>query len=200
MKYQTAYDLAVAELLRADPAERALAAGGSYDPASRSLTLTLCGRRLTFRYDSACLAWADTGQAFDLSPGEVAVLHYLVKANGKKPAGDLVPYRELWGAATQSGPFVDRSEQALAESYGAAPEAVLARAKSLGTEAIAGNGDARLDILVLPHIPVSVLLYGPDEDFPAGAKILFDSVINDYLPTEDVTWVAELVSGKLRAD
>ncbi len=198
-KYALALDQAVAELLKLDPAEVARLAGGSYDPETRAVTIRYCGRPVGCRFADGALTWSDTGEAFD-PVASIPLLHYLVNARGGQPTGELLPYRELWGAKTQSGPFVDRPSAALAEEYGRAPEAVLARARAMGAEIIEKFGDVRLDIRVFPNLPVAVLLYAADEEMPAGVTFLFDAVIREYLHTEDTAWVAEMLAERLSAE
>lgn len=196
-KYHIAYDLAADELQRSDPEEKARLAGGEYDPATRSLTIKLAQRPVSFLYDDSRMIWGDTGLDFDKNPGEIAIIHYLVNAGGDRPGGEFVPYRGLWGAGAQSGPFINRPEALLAEAFAADPAAMLARAQAIGAETENKNGDAEVTASIFPHIPVMVMLYGADEELPAAANFLFDSVISRYLPTEDISWVADFMASLL---
>lgn len=190
--------LAAAELATLDPDERARRAGGFFDAEGRRLILKFMGRPVFFDYGRSELLWGDSGEVFE--PLEsVAVLHYLVNAAGDQPTGELLAYRDLWGAGAQSGPFIDRPEKILAESFGADPEGLLRRARALAASVTEKYGDLRLDLTVLPFLPLTVLLYAPDEELPAGAKILFDGVTSRYLPTEDAVWLAEYVAVQLAA-
>ena len=199
-KYHIAYDEAAAELQLRDAKQTARLAGGVYDPATRSLTIKLAHRPVSFHYDDSRMVWRDTGLDFDKHPGDIAIIHYLVNAGGDQPGGDFVPYRGLWGAGAQSGPFIDRPEASLAEAFAADPAAVLARARGIGADIEDKNGDAEVTVSIFPHIPVRVMLYGADDELPAEAKFLFDSVISRYLPTEDITWVADFMAWLLVSD
>ena len=196
-KYTTAVEMAKAELLKADPALIARKAGGDYRDGL--LTLTLCGRPVALDWATGALRFDDDGQAID-TIGAVPILHYLLQATGNDPSGELLPYRELWGANLQSGPFIDRPEKQLTARYTEAPELVLANAGRLQAAVIGRDGDFRLDIRVFPKAAVTILLYAADDELPAGAKILFDSVIKEYLPTEDTIWVAEYLAEELTKD
>ena len=195
-QYNLSVELATAELLKLDPRQTAANAGGIFDADKRLLKLKFMDRHLVFDYSRSALFWGDSGEEFD-PVASVAVLHYLVNAKGDQPTGDLLAYRDLWGAGTQSGPFIDRPEKLLAEKYGAIPDLILSRAEELSDAVVEKYGDLRLDIYVLPHLPLTVLLYAADEDLPAGAKILYDSVTSRYLPTEDCVWLAEYVAERL---
>lgn len=190
MKYNPAVDLARTELLKADPAEVARKSGGLYDPGLNRVTVQVGDLRASFDFGTGELIW--TGDRVVDPMAAVPVLHYLLQASGSPPTGDFRPYRDLWGAKAQSGPFIARPEAQLAAAYEANPAAVLARARNLGAEVQEeASGDARVEIAFLPQIPLAVMLYAADEDFPAEAKILFDAVVSEYLPTEDTIWLAE---------
>ena len=193
-KYVTAVELARAELQKADPAEIARKAGADYQDGE--LTMVVCGRPVALKWATGELRHGDDGQVID-TIWAVPVLHYLLQATGNDSAGELLPYRDLWGANLQSGPFIDRPEKQLIDAYTQSPEGVLANARRLGAAIIGRDGDYRVDIRVFPKVPVTVLLYAPDDDFQAGAKILFDSVIREYLPTEDTVAVADRVAEEL---
>lgn len=190
MKNSPAAAMARSELLRADPAEVARKSGGLYDPGLKRVTVQVCDLRASFDFGTGELIW--TGDRMVDPVAAVPVLHYLLQASGAPPTGDFRPYRDLWGAKTQSGPFIARPEAQLAAAYGADPAALLTRARTLGAEVKEeSSGDARIELAFLPKIPMALLLYTADEDFSAEAKILFDAVISEYLPTEDTIWLAE---------
>lgn len=196
-KFTTSYELAAQALAKADPEKVARLAGGVYDPAKRSITIDMCARPVAYLLDEQALIWADTGEDFAETPADIPVLHYLQNAGGAQPTGELLPYRELWGANAQSGPFISRHEAHLAEKYGSDPGAVLAAAARLNGKIIEKSGDARIDVMFFPNVPMVVTLFGADEELPAEAKFLYDAVIREYLPTEDSICVAEVLARRL---
>lgn len=189
-------EMATADLLKLNPLETAARAGGLFDSQRQLLIIRFFDRPLAFDYGRQALIWGDSGEEFD-PLDSIAVMHYLVNARGDQASGKLLAYRELWGAKAQSGPFIDRPEKMLAENYGQAPAAIINKAKELGAEVTEKYGDARLDLKVLPRLPICVLLYAADEELPAGAKILYDEVAGRYLPTEDCAWLADYVARRL---
>lgn len=189
-------EMAAADLTKLDPEETARRAGAFFDSGRRILTLRFMGEPVSFDYGRSKLIRGGSGEDFDPT-ASIAVLHYLLKARGDRPTGQLVAYRDLWGAGAQSGPFIDRPEKLLAEKFEENPALIVERAGALGAEITEKYGDVRLDVPVLPNLPLTVLLYAPDEELPAGAKILYDAVTEFYLPTEDAAWLAEYTAERL---
>jgi hypothetical protein len=52
-------------------------------------------------------------------------------------------------------------------------------------------------IKAFPRVPLTVVLWKGDEEFPAAASILFDSSITDYLPVEDIIELSETTVWRL---
>ena len=196
-KFTTSYELASQALTQADPEKVARLAGGDYDPVKRAITIEMCARPISYLLDRQVLVWADTGEDFLETPADIPILHYLQNAGGAQPTGELLPYRELWGANAQSGPFIARHEARLAEKYGSDPGAVLAAAGRIKARVTEQSGDARIEIDFFPNVTMAAALYAPDEELPAEAKILYDAVIKEYLPTEDAIGVAEILTKRL---
>lgn len=65
-----------------------------------------------------------------------------------------------------------------------------------GKEVCAGSvdfGDASLQLLPLPRIPVTLILWLHDEEFPARADLLFDSSCEMQVPI-DIVWSLAMLS------
>ena len=54
-------------------------------------------------------------------------------------------------------------------------------------------GDHSVSLLALPKVPVSLILYEGDDEFPPEANILFDKSISLILSAEDTAWLAGMV-------
>ena len=54
-------------------------------------------------------------------------------------------------------------------------------------------GDAAYSFRILPRLPVAVLLWKGDEEFPPEGNILFDKNISNILSAEDIAWLAGMV-------
>ena len=58
-------------------------------------------------------------------------------------------------------------------------------------------GDVGVKIQAFPFVPLALVLWRGDAEFPAEGSILFDSSVSKYLPVEDMVILAETVVWKL---
>jgi hypothetical protein len=54
-------------------------------------------------------------------------------------------------------------------------------------------GDACLRLFPFPRVPVTMILWRADEEFPARADMFFDATCEQHLPT-DVIWSTAMTS------
>jgi hypothetical protein len=171
----------------------ALAAGtGDYRLASfgRLFTVHPVERRIA-SFDSGGTSFLERhGDLLRLS-----LLWYLVKATGDRPGGALVnparlPGGDLFARGTHVLPL-----DALAALYTNRPEAFLAAGAALGGRP-APCGDVAVELPALPKIPVTLLLWRADDEFPARADLLFEATAPRHLPT-DVLWAIAMLSVQL---
>ncbi len=52
----------------------------------------------------------------------------------------------------------------------------------------AGHGDASLILYPLPRVPITLILWLEDEEFPARADLLFDSTCDLQIGLSDIVW------------
>ena len=58
-------------------------------------------------------------------------------------------------------------------------------------------GDMSFQIPVLPFVPIIVVIWIKSDEFPPRCTILFDKSASNYLPTEDLAYLGELLSRRL---
>lgn len=122
----------------------------------------------------------------------LSILWYLVGAKGIPLSGRLVrPDHIRGGHLFFRGTHVLPLER-LAETYGKDLEGFLLRGSLLGAER-QNLGDASLRLFPLPRVPVTVILWAEDEEFPARADVLFDSTCEHHLPI-DIVWSVAMMS------
>jgi hypothetical protein len=129
---------------------------------------------------------------------QVLILHYLQADWPAGVSGEWVAYREIPGAAFYFGAFVKRAVDPLKKVFGQNAAAFGGAAGRLGGAPV-DAGDMGFEFRVFPKVPVRVILYAGDEEFPPEAGILFDRSIGGMLSPEDVAWMAGMLVYRLIA-
>jgi hypothetical protein len=121
-----------------------------------------------------------------------SVLSYLLNAKEIPLSGRLIKPENIRG-----GEFFFQGSHMLpldkvAEKYGNDKEGFITRGKEL-TGRLLGYGDASFELLPLPRMPVTLILWLTDEEFPARLDILFDSTCEIQVPL-DIIWSTGMMS------
>ena len=127
------------------------------------------------------------GYFFDL-----ACLWYLGKARNKSLSGKLVSPASLSGGEIfQKGTHVLPLDQ-IALKYGKDIEGFYRRGLELGGMQLE-HGDASLLLHPFPRVPVTIILWAEDDEFPARADMFFDASCEQHLPM-DVIWSTSMTT------
>ncbi len=129
---------------------------------------------------------------------QVLILHYMSATDIPQATGHWISYREIPGAAFYFGAFIKRAVEPLKEVFGQNLSDFSRAAGELQAIEI-DSGDAAFEFKVLPAVPLQLILWTGDEEFPAEANILFDSTIGQILSPEDAAWLAGMVVYRLMA-
>ncbi len=128
---------------------------------------------------------------------KILILHYLATAEGVPVQQKPISFKELPGGAIYIGPFTNRAIRPLVSVFGDNPAELLEVGRELGgTKTDLGDVSVRID--AFPHVPVTLVLWQGDEEFPPSGNILFDVSASHYLPTEDYAVLASLVVYELK--
>lgn len=129
----------------------------------------------------------------------IVILHYLLTATGRPLTGEAVDFRQLVGGEGYLPNFERRAAARLAAEFGQDPERFIRCGLKIGGRQVA-LGDAAIRVSVFPRVPVTMILWRGDDEFPPSAKYLFDRSISDYLPTEDVVAICQQLVNILRME
>lgn len=186
-------------LAASDPAMVCIRSGAAYDSACRIYRLLSFGQVISVHPGERQFAGLDPeGAALLERCGPffpLTVVWYLLRATSGTPVGRLVntgrlPGGDLFAKGTHVLPL-----DALAEKYGERPETFLAAGAALGGRLV-GYGDAAIELPALPKVPVTLILWTADDEFPARADLLFDATAPRHLPT-DVLWAVAMLALQL---
>ncbi|MCX5653332.1 MAG: DUF3786 domain-containing protein [Planctomycetota bacterium] len=162
-----------------------------YDAAGQAYVVPLCGQPMRI-LSAAKRVEGPGGPAGFFEP--MLAVQYLLMAQDEPPAGEWVNPR-----AIPSGDFFfrrphDFPTERLEEAFGDRPEAFCKAAEKIGGRPVAA-GDAAYEFAALPRVPMTVILWQTDEEFPARVQMLVDRAAHRQLPL-DALWVLSNVLAK----
>jgi hypothetical protein len=111
---------------------------------------------------------------------QLCILAYLINAQNIPLAGKLVAGNSLPG-----GQFFFKGQhglptQKLEETFGDNPETLYKASSQLNAEKCE-FGDASISLYILPRLPLTIVIWGRDEEFEARTSILFDQTAASHL-------------------
>ena len=135
----------------------------------------------------------------------ILLLHYLLTADAAPEAGRWVTFRELPDGLFYAQAFAAHAEAPLAAMVAESEsddevDRRIRRFRERGANIGSVDldlADAALRLQALPRVPVAVLLWKGDDEFPSQARILFDGSAHHYLPTEDLAGMGEWLAHQL---
>jgi hypothetical protein len=125
---------------------------------------------------------------------EITWLWYLVRSQDFGLTGRQLKPEQLKGGHHFFKGAHELPLKALAEKFGSDAEAFLATGRELGGKVLS-FGDASVEIFPVPRVPVDLILWRGDDEFPARADLLLDSSCELQLPL-DIIWSAAVMSVK----
>jgi len=127
---------------------------------------------------------------------KILILHYFNRAKGTPLTNKVIAYKELPEGTIYSPTFSKRAIKPVLDYFGKEPAQLIDVAQKLGGHRT-DYGDVAVTINAFSHVPITLVLWQGDEEFPPNGNILLDSTIPDYLSTEDITVLCETISWKL---
>jgi len=194
--HELAYKLGCEQLAGiTDIEEQCRKSGAKYIRAEKSVVIDYLNE--TYR-----ISVADGKVALTGAEGEVPmrdkllILHYFTQAKGTPLTNTLITFKELVDGINYYPTFYKRAIQPIVNQFGKEPHRLPDVAEVLGGHK-ADYGDIAVTINAFKHVPITPVLWRGDEELSPEGNIMFDSTISDYLPTEDITVLCEIIAWKL---
>lgn len=172
------------EMLAAlDPEEVCKRTGAEYISSTKEFRIRVWGKDVTV-CPAECRIEA-SGPATDTAHEYLYlfILYYLILAKPIRPLGEWVSQKDLaGGAAFFRGPHTLPTDR-IVSRYDRDIAGFKKRAQALGGIPLE-MADAAYVFHITPNIPVAVLFWLGDEDFPSESVLLFDRTIEDQLPLD----------------
>jgi len=129
----------------------------------------------------------------------IVAAYYFLHAGQGDLAGNWVSYRDFKDGAFFHASFSQLVEQKIARDFSGRLEDLDRAAEGLdGRPLSAGLGGDRCYLFpALPKVPLALIFYDRDEDFPSSAKVLFDSSAPLFLDMECLAVLGMILSDSL---
>jgi hypothetical protein len=186
--YRRAYEIAKEELQNQNPHHVCRASGALCIEKDKQLT----GIMLMFLNRPVTIGWPDVTfqeESHEEIPikHKILMLHYLNGASTRDLTGDLVSYNDIPSARFYIDAFNRRAKYPLVRTFGEYPDRLPPLAEELYGATTSSLGDVSVQIQALPKVPITLVIWKGDEEFPSEGTILFDSSIKDILSAEDIS-------------
>jgi hypothetical protein len=196
--YKQARELGIKQLLDKNPDLVAGFSGAQIDRTKEgrvSLSFAFSNRKVR-------ITWPDFQFQVEKSKEELPIqqqillLHYLHGACtsiGASPEGEWISFQEVPDGRFYLDAFNKRAKIPLVQAFGAKPELMVELAAEVYGAKPFDQGDFSVVIKPLPLVPVALILWKGDEDFPPEGTLLFDKTVPKILSAEDIAWLAGMV-------
>ena len=127
---------------------------------------------------------------------QILYLHYLCGAwfsKGAKATGVWISFQEIPDGRFYMDAFQRRAKNPMVMTFGEKPDLLLKVATELYGAVPFNQGDVSVVVTALPLVPIALILWKGDEEFPPEGNILFDRSVIGVLSAEDVAWLSGMV-------
>ena len=167
--------------------------------------LALVRRDLGGRMRDGVLVMPCLGREFEISSdGEIRshghitpwtkilLLHYINTHGMADLSGTWVSYSELKSGMVKASSFLRECEDPLRELFDAESDKTAAALEKLGAERSSEFPTPNAwKLYLLPKVPVIVLYWPEEDEFPSKVKILFDQIADRFLDAESLMFLLE---------
>ena len=191
-----AYKIACEKLAGiADIASQCRKSGARYLPEEKAVTLEQLNRAYRVSFPDHEVSLVNSEEAVPVRD-KILILHYFTRAKGTPLTGRIITYKELHEGINYYPTFFKRAIDPIINHFRDKPQKLLDAAETLGGHK-SDYGDIAVTIDAFPYVPLTIVLWYGDKELPPDGNIMFDSTISDYLPTEDITVLCEVISWRL---
>ena len=195
--YNLAFKLAGEQLAEVDIKEQCRKSGADYKRVGSREIIIIEFLGQPYQVSLPDIEISPVGGGAEISISDkILILHYLTLASGIPLSGKPIAFQELPKGASYLRTFTKRSVAPLMKHFGGEPGRLVKVAGKLGGQKV-DYGDAAVKIDGFKLVPVTLVLWGGDEEFPPRGNILFDSTISEYLSTYDITVLCDAIVWRL---
>jgi hypothetical protein len=193
--YKKAVELGKKELKGKNPKRVGDLSGAGFEADSNGnavLTIGFLNREVSITWPDLKIAFMDSGEELPIQQ-QVLLLHYLNGSKGSRVTGEWIAYQEVPDGKFYLDAFLRRAKNPMVQGFGNQPELLVKMATEVYGARPLDQGDLSVSVQALPMVPVALILWKGDEEFPPEGTILFDRSISDILSAEDIAWLAGMI-------
>lgn len=196
--YELAYKMASEQLAKiADIEQQCLKSGAHYQTtdSQKAIIVEYLNQSYKVTLPDVEISLLDSEAEVPLRD-KILILHYLTLAQGTPTANKMITYKELPEGSNYLPTFSKRAIKPLADHFGNEPHRLIDAAAKLGGRKV-DYGDVAVTINAFRRVPITLVLWQGDAELPPEGSIIFDATISDYLSTEDINVLCEIIAWKL---
>jgi hypothetical protein len=193
--YKKAVELGKKELQDKNPKRIGGLSGAEFEADSNGnavLTMDFLNRKVSITWPDLKIAFSDSGEELPIQQ-QVLLLHYLNGSKRSLLTGEWIAYQEVPDGRFYLDAFLRRAKHPMVQGFGNQPELLVNLATEVYGARPLDQGDLSVIVQALPMVPVALILWKGDEEFPPEGTILFDRSISDILSAEDIAWLAGMI-------
>jgi hypothetical protein len=130
----------------------------------------------------------------------IVLAYYILHRGSGDLSGRWVAYRDFKDGAFFHASFSQIVENQIALDFSGRLEKLLSDSRRLMAVPLEAGlgGDACLRFPALPNVPLTLVFYDQDEEFPASARVLFDASAPNFLDMECLAVMGLILADQLR--
>lgn len=172
--------------LKADTEKMKICSGADYDEGNKTFRLKYFGQKCTISAETGEINLiGDTIELID--DDRTLILQYMVQSSGLPPRGRWISFLELPGGPLHYLPLQNVAFMPLINRFENDPGGFEEAARGLHGEPIE-MGDLAFKLYALPKLPLALIFWFSDDEFPAKTAILYDESAESHLTTASL-WV-----------
>lgn len=190
--FGVAFEKARARLQKADPQILSMQTAIDWNEANQQFSFYSLGKKYTISFPHGNVLTENgtaTGPVFALLS-----LHYLL-SKPTIPQGDWISFKEIPGGPIYQAPFQARTIGRLFRKVNNL-SAVEKACERLDGKRMTG-GNMAFQFCLFPRVPLGLVCWEGDEEFPPSGNILFDANAKHFLTAEDYAAVGEYLVGQI---
>ena len=178
-----------------DAAEAAQRTGAKWD--GKEFYVNLLGREFAISHPDYAIRALDEGKLPPL-PTQTFLLRYLLESKTVAWSGAWKTFREMPWGEMYIKPYTGRVLTRAAFTFGTKVEKFRAACEKLGATPLK-HGDAGFEFDFIGGYKMQILVWGPDEEFPPNAQVLYSDNFGSGFAAEDRVVAGDILISHIKA-